>query len=43
MLREYLRWLETNKDRKDLYHCFGSNQLLNVFAYADAAALLKAM
>lgn len=41
ILREYLGWLEANKDRTDLYHRFGSKKLLDVFAYADAAALLR--
>jgi hypothetical protein len=41
MLVEYLDWLERNKDREDLYHCFGSKRLLDVFAYAEAAALLR--
>jgi hypothetical protein len=41
MLLEYLDWLERNKAREDLYHCFGSKRLLDVFAYAEAAALLR--
>jgi hypothetical protein len=41
MLVDYLDWLERNKDREDLYHRFGSDRLLDVFAYAEAAALLR--
>jgi hypothetical protein len=39
--REYLEWLSDNRDRPGLYHRFGSPDLLDAFAYREAADLLR--